>query len=208
MDGVFMRKFAKFIWTTVLVISMFCLGILLADRAALEKNLIRLHVVANSDSKEDQSHKLQVKDAITKFLSEQLQSAENSGEAYQLLAGQLPKLEEIAREVLVGLDDQNDVRVSLGKETFPLRQYETFSLPSGVYQSIRIEIGQSEGENWWCVVFPSLCNPQTAEAFSAEAVNSGLGNHLTGALSNEKGYEIRFFFLDCIGKLENLFFRK
>ncbi len=206
MGGVFMCKFAKFIWTLVLVMTMFCLGLLLADRASLQNNLIRLHVVANSDSSEDQSHKLQVKDAITKYLSEYLQDVEDTNKAYQLLESQLPELKEIAKDVLIELNDTSDVQVSLGKEVFPAREYETFSLPSGVYQSLKIEIGQSEGANWWCVVFPSLCHPQSVEAFSAEAVECGFSEELTGALSNHKGYEIRFFLLDCLGKIENLIF--
>ena len=89
-----------------------------------------------------------------------------------------------------------------------MRQYDTFALPSGVYESLRISIGEAQGKNWWCVVFPSLCMPAVGENFSDAAAGAGFDDGLTNTLQQKKGYEIRFFLLDWLGWLENLLFRK
>ena len=198
MGGVFMHKFVKWIWTSVLIATMFCLGLLLADRLSLQKNLIRLHVVANSNTQEDQARKLMVRDAVTE--------AEDSVQAYDIIASELTNIDQIAKSTLMNAGDESNVQISFGKESFPARKYDTFSLPSGIYQSLRLEIGEGEGENWWCVVFPSLCVPDSVEAFSNVARDSGMNAHLSGTLTGQKGYEIRFFLLDCLGKLENIIF--
>lgn len=201
-----MHKFVKWIWTSVLIVAMFCVGLLLADRLSLQKNLIRLHVVANSNTQEDQARKLMVRDAVTDYLSKRLTQADNSAQAYDIIASELSDIEKVVKKTLVNAEDASDVRISLGKEAFPTRNYDTFSLPSGVYQSLRLEIGEAEGENWWCVVFPSFCIPDSVEAFRDMAKDSGMNDQLTGALTGQKGYEIRFFLLDCLGKLENIIF--
>ena len=206
MGGVFMHKFAKWIWTSVLVVIMFCLGLLMADHITLQNNLIRLHVVANSNSQEDQDHKLMVRDAITYYLEECLMGVETLKEAYTVIDNHLMNIEQTAKNTLLAVGDESDVRVSLGKDSFSTRHYDTFSLPSGIYQSLRVEIGESAGENWWCVVFPSLCVPKSVETFHDMAKESGMNENLSGALSRGEGYEIRFFLLDCIGKLENILF--
>lgn len=206
MDGVFMRKFVKGIWTLVLIIGMFCFGLLLADRISLQRNLIRLHVVANSNTQEDQARKLMVRDAVTAYLEDCLAEVDNPVDAYRKIDDHLLQIEEAAINTLSSVGDKSDVRISLGKEAFPVRQYDTFSLPSGIYQSLRVEIGEGEGENWWCVVFPALCIPDSVETFSDVAKDSGINDQLSGALSGKEGYQIRFFLLDCIGKLENIIF--
>ena len=113
----------------------------------------------------------------------------------------LPKLTEVANQVLqqAGFDDT--ATVSLGVEEFPLRQYDTFSLPSGLYQALRIVIGEGEGHNWWCVVYPQLCIPATSEEFVETASMEGMSDSLSGSLTGE--YEIRFWILDQMGKLGN-----
>ena len=90
------------------------------------------------------------------------------------------------------------------REEFGKRVYDTFTLPAGVYDTLRITIGEGEGHNWWCVVFPSLCLPATSEGFAEAASCAGFPEELTAALEGEEGYEIRFYFLDLIGRIENL----
>ena len=98
-------------------------------------------------------------------------------------------------------------KITFLKEEFDTREYDTFSLPAGVYESLRITIGEGAGKNWWCVVFPSLCVPATTEGFADTAAGSGFDNSLTGALGNNGGYKVRFFLLDCLGRIENFFHR-
>ena len=170
----------------------------------LQENVIRLHVVANSDSEADQAVKLQVRDAITAYLSPILADFKSQEEAREYLQAHLRELQEIANEVLAQLGSRDTAVITLALEEFPRRVYDTFSLPSGVYESLRVRIGDAQGQNWWCVVFPQLCLPATAEDFDATAVAAGFPESLADALQGEN--EIRFFFLDCLGQLENFFF--
>ncbi|MGN0998080.1 MAG: stage II sporulation protein R [Faecousia sp.] len=180
---------------------------LISDYHTVTDQLIRLHVVANSDSAEDQAVKLRVKDAVVEKLEQIMQNMPNAQQAREYLQSKLPELEELANRVLAEAGFQTKATVSLRQESFGTRQYDTFALPSGVYESLRIEIGSGEGQNWWCVVFPTLCIPATSEGFSDAAAGSGFSDTLTSTLTGQPGYEIRFFFLDCLGKMENLFFR-
>lgn len=206
MDGDFMKKLMCWAVMIVLLVGLFQVGSLMADNAQLKNNLIRLHVVANSDSPSDQSQKLMVRDAIVDAVQGELGELGNIEEARAYLREKLPELEQIANQVLREAGSTAVAKVSLAVEKFKTRVYETFSLPSGVYESLRITIGEGKGQNWWCVVFPSLCLPATTEDFQDTAVSSGFSNELTDTLCMRDGYEIRFFFLDCLGRLENLFF--
>ena len=98
--------------------------------------------------------------------------------------------------------------VTLCKEAFDTRYYDTFTLPAGVYEALRITIGEGAGKNWWCVVFPTFCVPAAGEGFEDVAVDAGFSDALSGALTGEKPYELRFFFLDKLGELENRLFTK
>lgn len=205
MDGVFMIKIVKTLWILTLVLAMFVTGILVADKHTLSSDLIRLRVVAASDSAEDQRVKLEVRDTITSYLRENMPADLSVSEAKAFLKDNLEEMTEIARNKLDLLGVHDSVKVYLCREAADAKRYETFSLPSGVYKTLRVDIGDANGENWWCVVFPSLCIPETVEAFEDEAVACGVPEGLSDTLSNDGGHEIRFFLLDCIGKIENLF---
>lgn len=182
-----------------------CSG-LIADKAQLKNNLIRMHIVANSDSDEDQAVKLQVKDAVVSYLQPIMDKFTSKEEASQYIREHLQKIEEIANNVLKELGENKTVSVSLTQEAFGVRNYDTFSLPSGVYDALRVVIGEGEGKNWWCVAFPALCLPATEAEFSASAAASGFSDSLTKTIITENnGCEIRFYFLDLLGKVENFF---
>ena len=200
-----MRKLVKRVALVALVAALFWCGTCIADRQKLREELIRLHVVANSDSEADQNVKLQVRDAIVASLRQGMSDAVDVEQAKAYLQMHLPQLEELANQVLQNAGFTETAIVTLDLESFPKRIYDTFSLPSGVYESLRVTIGEGAGENWWCVVFPELCLPATAEGVENVAVSSGFPDSLTGALTGEEKYQIRFFFLDCLGKLENIF---
>ena len=200
-----MRKIAKMIGISLLILALAWIGTVIADRQRLSDNLIRLHVVGASDSREDQTVKLQVRDAIVEALGEAMDALPDVDAAKEYLNDQLPRLQEIAADTLKAAGMEDTVTVNLTQEAFPTRAYDTFSLPAGVYESLKITIGEGEGKNWWCVVFPSLCLPATSEGFADTAAGAGFPDSLAGALQHDGGYEIRFFFLDCFGWLENLF---
>ena len=117
----------------------------------------------------------------------------------------MDELEQAANAVFQAEGFSDRAVVTLTREEFPTREYDTFSLPAGVYDSLRVTIGSGEGRNWWCVVFPSLCVPAASDGTADMAVGAGFSDSLTGAITEEPEYEVRFFLLDCIGYLENLF---
>ena len=203
-----MFKLFKRVAVVLIAVALVMLGMLIADRQRLREDLIRLHVVANSDSDEDQAVKLQVRDAIISNLRHQMENLTDIGQAKAYLQEHLPQLEAIANRVLEGAGFSDRAAISLTDEEFPLREYDTFSLPSGIYQSLRIVIGDGEGHNWWCVVFPSLCFSATSEGVEDVAVSYGFSDTLADTLTQEDGYAIRFFLLDCIGKVENFFHKE
>lgn len=206
MGGVFvMKKLFKALGICFLLAALMWGGTLIADRQRLSQELIRLHVVAASDSDEDQELKLRVRDAVTESLGKALSDVRDVEAAKAYLQDNLPKLQALANQVLEQAGSAQKAVVKLCREGFPARDYDTFSLPAGIYESLRIVIGEGEGHNWWCVVFPGLCTPETQAEFTDTAAVAGFPRSLTGALSGEEKYEIRFFLLDQLGKLEKLF---
>lgn len=178
------------------------------DKNTLQDSLIRLHVVAASDSQEDQSVKLQVRDAVIAYVDKAMEHVMTADEAKAWLQENLPAIEEAANAVLQKLGLSYEAVVTLQKETFSRRDYDTFSLPSGVYESLRITLGDGAGHNWWCVVFPSLCLPAAGESTQSVAAGAGFSDSLTSTVTMQKGYRVRFYFLDLWGKIENFLWNK
>ena len=178
-----------------------------ADREKLNEELIRLHVVASSDSEEDQSVKLRVRDAVIESLSEDLARIGDIDQARAYIEENLPKIQQTANDCLRALGCEESAVATLKQEVFGTRFYDTFALPAGVYDALRITIGEGEGKNWWCVVFPTLCVPATSEGFEDVAAGAGFPDALTAALEGEQGYELRFWLLDALGKLEGYFYK-
>ena len=174
---------------------------LLTDSQTLHDQLLRLHVVGASDSKADQDVKLLVRDAVLQSLEEGLQDLTDVDAAVDYVARMLPNVEEAAERVLAAAGFDDRVSVSLTEEAFPTREYDTFSLPAGVYKALRVVIGEGEGKNWWCVVFPQLC---LGGDFVQTASVAGLSDELTDTLEGE--YEVRFWLLEKLGQLKNHFF--
>ena len=131
-----------------------------AQQQRLAEKLIRLHVVANSDTREDQRVKLLVRDAVLETADGLLRDAQNPEAALQT---GLPELERAANEKLASLGCEETASVSLRRELFPTREYETFRLPAGVYRTLRVSIGQAGGHNWWCVMYPAMCIPLASQ---------------------------------------------
>ena len=202
-----MRKKLRPVAACLLLAAFVWGGALIADRKQLREELIRLHVVAASDRTEDQALKLQVRDAVTESLQTDLQNLTDKDAAKAYLQENLPKIEALANRVLRELGCGDVARVSLAVEEFSHRVYDTFTLPAGVYDTLRITIGEGAGKNWWCVVFPGLCMGATAEEFDEIAAGAGFSPELTAALEGKEGYEIRFYILELLGRLENLLHR-
>ena len=193
-----MKKLLK--WTAFVLILLGTFS-LLRDRQTLNRGLVRLHVVSASDSEADQALKLRVRDAVLECV-DSLGDPQTVEEAKALLEANLPAITEAANRTLDGLDTAT---VTLCREAFPIREYDSFTLPSGVYESLRVKIGQAQGRNWWCVVFPSLCIPATGENIDSVAAGAGFSETLTEAITAPKT-EVSFFLLDLLGKAESFLF--
>lgn len=202
-----MKKFWK--WGIVCL----CLGLwiaigdLAADKRQLSDGLVRLHVVGESNSEVDQQVKLGVKNAVVDYLRSVMEDCPDPDSARDFLAENLDVLSAVANDRLNAMGICSTATVQMGREAFPVRVYDSFTLPAGVYHSLRITIGEGEGRNWWCVVFPTLCFAATAEDLDAVAASAGFSRELTGAITGEADYEVRFFLLDALGRLENMFHR-
>ena len=170
---------------------------IVTDSNKLHDELLRLHVVGASDSQEDQDVKLLVRDAVLQSLEEGLADLTDVNAAVDYVARMLPIVEAAANRTLEAAGFSDTATVTLEEEAFPTRDYETFSLPAGVYKALRIVIGEGEGKNWWCVVFPQLCMG-TQEDFVETANVAGI--------SLEGEYELRFWVLEKIGEVKNYFF--
>ena len=195
------RHIRRIALVAFVVICVYGWGIVTESRA-LHDQLLRLHVVGASDSKEDQDVKLLVRDAVLASLEEGLEDLTDPQEAYDYVSGMLPKVETAANRCLEAAGFSDTVTVSLTEEAFPTREYDTFSLPAGVYKALRIVIGEGEGKNWWCVVFPQLCGAEGE--FVETASTAGLDPELAKSLEGE--YELRFWVLEKLGELKNHFF--
>ena len=187
----------------LLVLVAGCLLSLGMDWAVLKQDIVRLHVVGASNDPQAQEIKLQVRDAVLERMGAELAQVKDAQEAKDWIENHLGDLEDAANKVLEDAGSPDRAKAVLKKEEFPIRVYDTFSLPAGVYDSLRITIGEGAGRNWWCVVFPSLCIPETAEEFATVAVGAGFSQDLTAALTEE--YEVRFLLLDLLGRVENFF---
>lgn len=155
---------------------------------------VRLHVVANSDSREDQARKLVVRDAVLREVSRLTANCQSAEEARSVIGENLALIEEAARSVC-----EEEISVSQQVEDFETRYYDTFTLPAGEYPSLRVNIGQAEGKNWWCVVFPSLCVSATSESVEEAALIGGYSREEARLITGgEQEYQIRFKTLEWL----------
>lgn len=193
-----MKKALKRIALCACFAACFWIWGLMGDRQTLNEELLRLHVVANSDNSQDQAIKLRVRDAVIESISEDLAKIGDIETAKAYIRENLPKIQQAANAILVALGCEPTAQVTLQQEVFDTRVYDTFTLPAGVYESLRVTIGEGAGKNWWCVVFPTLCVPATSDGFEDVAAGAGFPDSLTKSLEGE--YEIRFYLLDLLGR--------
>lgn len=176
-------------WESALLIGLACAMLwasaLGAEQDALADKVVRLHVVANSDSEADQTLKLQVRDAILADAASELAGLSRE-EALEQLTQDLPHLGEIAAQTVGEQGYDYPVTVSLKGERFPTKRYDDFALPAGEYMALRVQIGSGEGHNWWCVVFPPLCMGSVEEAAELDDRDRAL---ITG---ETEGYVVKF----------------
>lgn len=200
-----MKRYLKKLWIPVLltVLSSLFLTILpIRGEAEVYEKVIRLHVLANSDSEEDQALKLKVRDALLTTVAELTAACESKNEAEAILKENTERLREQAEQTLLANGCTFPVRVEVGKEDYPTREYEGLRLPAGEYCSLRVMMGEAEGQNWWCVLFPPLC-VGTATKVEEEMISVGFTPGQIKVLTDTDSpkYVLRFKFLEILGKL-------
>ena len=185
-------------WELALLIGV-ALAALLGARldgaqAALADRVIRLHVLANSDSAEDQALKLQVRDRILAEAETYLTPGITRDETEELLRAHLYDLAAAGAEVVGEAGYSYPVTASLVHDYwFPPKTYTDFALPAGAYTALRIEIGAGGGQNWWCVVFPPLCLGSVSETTQETALEAGLTENQVSLMTGEdEGYVVKF----------------
>ena len=156
----------------------------------LADKVVRLHVLANSDSEEDQALKLKVRDVVLERATAILEQSADRREAESRLRGELLELERIAAEEIAAEGYNYPVTVELENTDFPTKEYDGFTLPAGEYLALRVIIGEGQGQNWWCVVFPPLC---TSADVPASALAAGFSEEEVNLITEEnQGYVLKF----------------
>ncbi len=158
----------------------------------LADKVVRLHVLANSDSEEDQALKLKVRDVVLERATAILKQSADRREAESCLRGELLELERIAAEEIAAEEYNYPVTVELENSDFPTKEYDGFTLPAGEYLALRVIIGEGQGQNWWCVVFPPLCTAASADV-PASALAAGFSEEEVNLITEEnQGYVLKF----------------
>ncbi len=192
-------------WRRVLALFVACLVCTAlwaeATQVRLASQVIRLHVLANSDSEEDQALKLEVRDRVLETTSALLAGETEPQAAAVLLNQHLDDIAQSAAQEISAQGHDDRVEVRLEQTWFPTRQYQGISLPAGNYLALRVLIGAAEGHNWWCVVFPNLCLPAVSErALEASTLTPG---QISLLQEEETSYVFRFKALELWQSLKH-----
>lgn len=192
-------------WRRVLALFVACLVCTAlwaeATQVRLASQVIRLHILANSDSEEDQALKLEVRDRVLETTSALLAGETEPQAAAVLLNQHLDDIAQTAAQEISAQGHDDQVEVRLEQTWFPTRQYQGISLPAGNYLALRVLIGAAEGHNWWCVVFPNLCLPAVSErALEASTLTPG---QISLLQEEETSYVFRFKALELWQSLKH-----
>ncbi|MCC8017282.1 MAG: stage II sporulation protein R [Lachnospiraceae bacterium] len=166
--------------------------------------ILRFHVLANSDSSEDQTLKLQVRDAVGVYMSDRLETADSLEESETIVEENLSGIEEVAAEVIQAAGYDYPVTASLETALFPEKTYGSFTFPAGTYEALRIVIGEGEGHNWWCVMYPNLCfsgSLYEVDEESGEMLRAELTAEEYAAVFSEGDYEVEFKILKFLNQV-------
>lgn len=194
-----MKKFITIVAVTMLMLFLL-VGYSTSVNSNLSQNLVRLHVIANSDSEADQSLKLKVRDAILSH------SQANFTKKDDVLT-QLDVYKEIAQKVILESGYNYAVEVEYGNFKFPTKEYNNLRLPAGNYDAVRVKIGKAEGQNWWCVMFPPLCfvDGTTDSSLAEEKLHSSLNKESSKLITKADDlimpFEIKFKIVEMYGKI-------
>lgn len=168
----------------------------LRNQDVLQQKMIRLHVVANSDSDRDQTLKLQVRDKVLAFTEQTMRASASRAEANNALREALPQIKSMAEDILRENDCSDSVEARLEPAEFPLKAYDGFRLPAGEYMALRVLIGEAAGQNWWCVVYPPLCMAAASDVRET-GIACGMEQEELSLMQEEnEAYQVKFRFME------------
>lgn len=170
---------------------------------SIRENVVRLHILANSDSNEDQQLKYRIRDAVISYSSEIFDGTLNKSQAMIKAAQNIPFLKGIAEQTVKQSGYNYKIDVKLDKTYFNTRTYTNATFPAGFYDSLIITVGEGKGKNWWCVMFPPLCISAAGENVSVDDV---LDEEQTEIVQNPKRYKCRFWIVEKYYELKNFVF--
>jgi stage II sporulation protein R len=174
-----------------------------ADYEHITDNVLRLHILANSDTDEDQALKLKVRDAILEKTSDIFENSEDKAEAVAAAKDAIPEIRRIAESVITEQGYDYPVAVEVTTMEFDTRVYGGITMPAGEYEAIRVTIGEAKGQNWWCVMFPPLCIPAVAADETVDVFGEVLSESEKDILENPTKYEARFFIVDLLNGMKS-----
>ena len=190
---VIILSFLLFIYTTICAFSY-------AENVFndIQDSVFRLHVLANSDSQEDQDLKYLVRDKLLEYMNEICSDCKSKSEAIAIVTQNKDKFEEIALNAIQTAGYSYDVNINIGNFDFPTKSYGDISLPAGNYDALRVEIGEAKGQNWWCVMFPPLCFVDITSGIvpdeSKEQLQENMNEEEFALISDDSSSEIKFKF--------------
>ena len=165
----------------------------------ISDQVFRLHILANSDSAEDQQLKLKVRDEILKKGETVFASSNSLEETIELCKNNIALFQQTAEQCLKDNGSDYDVKVYVDKEYFNTREYDEITLPSGIYNALKIEIGQGKGHNWWCVMFPAICLSSVTD----NELNKYLSEDEQKLVNSDSKYEVRFKIVEIYEKVKS-----
>ena len=200
------RKWIGYIGVGSLMCAALGCGILYTRQARLRQEIsdkvLRFHVLANSDSEADQNLKLAVRDAVGSFMQEKLTDVENLEECELVVRQSLGEIEEAAAETIAENGYDYDVTAELEHTSFPVKNYGSYTFPAGDYEALRIVIGEGNGHNWWCVMYPNMCFQGSMYEVIDEKAETSLQEVLTqeeyDSIIEDSDYKIQFKYLSFL----------
>ena len=177
----------------ICIATFFTLGSIIPTESEYQiyDSCVRLHVIANSDTEEDQELKLKVRDELLNYISKY--EVKTKAEALSMMKKERDSLEEMAKRVVNENGYNYDIKIEIGLENYPRREYEEFALPAGEYTSVRVIIGEGKGQNWWCVLYPPLCTGAALSYDKDACIEVGLTSSQYDLITGSKGkYKVKF----------------
>lgn len=199
--GFFMNKTLK-IFVPLFLVFVFMFSYIapfIETSENISDQVFRLHILANSDSAEDQQLKLKVRDEILKKSETVFAFSNSLEETIELCKNNIALFQQTAEQCLKDNGSDYEVKVYVDKEYFNTREYDEITLPSGIYNALKIEIGQGKGHNWWCVMFPAICLSSVTD----DELNKYLSEDEQKLVNSDSKYEVRFKIVEIYEKVKS-----